>query len=275
VLSLIDTTARKKVEDLKDSFIGMVSHELRTPLTVINGCLSTVLTEWARLSSGEAQQLLQDATLESESLSHLVENLLELSRFQAQQLALYPEPTHVKTLVRETLSKVKRQAPSHQFITSIPDGLQLINADPLRIERILYNLLDNAAKYSPPGSQIKVSARAEPECLIIAVSDRGKGLSPSEQARIFSPFQRLENNRPDRARGAGLGLVVCQRLVEAHGGKIWVESKKGKGSTFYFTLPYRKGTDVGKISFGCCQPAKTRHFKTEHCGLIKSSEEAL
>jgi PAS domain S-box-containing protein len=244
VLSLIDTTARKKVEDLKDSFIGMVSHELHTPLTVINGCLSTVLTEWERLPSGEVQQLLRDAVLESEYLSHLIENLLELSRFQAQQLTLYTEPTDVKILVKDTFTKVKRQAPSHQFITFIPDGLQLINADPLRIERILYNLLENAAKYSPPGSQIKVSVRAEPECLVIGVNDQGAGLSPSEQARIFSPFQRLEKSRPDRARGAGLGLMVCSRLVEAHSGKIWVESKKGKGSTFYFSLPYREGTNV-------------------------------
>jgi len=237
--SFVDITERKKLEQLKDEFIGLVSHELRTPLTVINGCLSTVLTEWERLPSGEAQQLLRDAVLESESMSHLVENLLELSRFQAQKLALYPEPTDIKTLVRETLAKVKRQAPLHQFVTSIPDGLQLVSADPLRIERILYNLLENAAKYSPPGSRIKVSARAEPERLVIGVHDQGGGLSPSEQARIFSPFQRLENSRPDRARGAGLGLVVCQRLVEAHGGKIWVKSKKGKGSTFYFTLPLR------------------------------------
>jgi PAS domain S-box-containing protein len=237
--SFVDITERKKLEQLKDEFIGLVSHELRTPLTVINGCLSTVLTEWERLPSGEAQQLLRDAVLESESMSHLVENLLELSRFQAQQLALYPEPTDIKTLVRETLAKVKRQAPSHQCVTSIPDGLQLVSADPLRVERILYNLLDNAAKYSPPGSQIKVSARAEPQRLVIGVHDQGRGLSPSEQARIFGPFQRLENIRPDRARGAGLGLVVCQRLVEAHGGKIWVKSKKGKGSTFYFTLPLR------------------------------------
>jgi len=174
--------------------------------------------------------------------------MLELSRAQAQQLALYSEPTDVKTLVRETLSKIKRQARSHQFTTSIPNGLQLMNADPLRIERVLYNLLDNAAKYSPPGSQIKVSVKAEPERLVIGVHDRGRGLSKSEQAKLFSPFQRLENNRPDRARGAGLGLMVCRRLVEAHGGEIWVESKRGKGSTFFFTLPYRKSMDVRKTS---------------------------
>jgi len=246
--SFVDITERKKLEQLKDEFIGLVSHELRTPLTVIGGCLSTLITEWNRLSPSEVQQLLKDALLESESLSHLIENLLELSRAQAQQLSLYSEPTDVKTLVKEALSKIKRQAPSHRFVTSFPDKLQLINADPLRIERILYNLLDNAAKYSPPGSQIKVSVNEETEHLVIGVSDRGKGLSSSEQARIFGPFQRLENKRPDQARGAGLGLMVCRRLVEAHGGEIWVESKKGRGSTFFFSLPRRKGTDAARVS---------------------------
>jgi len=246
--SFVDITERKKLEQLKDEFIGLVSHELRTPLTVIGGCLSTLLTEWNRLSPSEVQQLLKDALLESESLSHLIENLLELSRAQAQQLTLYSEMIDIKSLVRETLHKIKRQAPSHRFVTSVPSEPMLMNADPLRIERILYNLLDNSAKYSPPGSQIKVSANAEPERLVIGVSDHGKGLSSSEQARIFGPFQRLENNRPDQARGAGLGLMVCRRLVEAHGGEIWVESKKGKGSTFFFSLPRRKGTDAGRVS---------------------------
>jgi PAS domain S-box-containing protein len=246
--SFVDITERKKLDQLKDEFIGLVSHELRTPLTVISGCLSTLITEWDRLSSGEVQQLFKDALLESESLSHLIENLLELSRAQAQQLSLYSEPTDVKTLVKETLRKIKRQAPSHRFVTSIPDNLPSIDGDPLRIERILYNLLDNAAKYSPSGSQIKVSINTEPERLVIGVSDHGKGLSASEQDRIFGPFQRLEDKRPDQARGAGLGLMVCRRLVEAHGGKIWVESKKGRGSTFFFSLPRRKGTDAGKVS---------------------------
>jgi PAS domain S-box-containing protein len=246
--SFVDITERKRLDQLKDEFIGLVSHELRTPLTVIGGCLSTLLTEWNRLSPDEVQQLLKDALLESESLSHLIENLLELSRAQAQQLSLYSEPTNVKILVKDALSKIKRQAPLHRFVTSFPDKLQKINADPLRIERILYNLLDNAAKYSPPGSQIKVSINAEPERLVIGVSDHGEGLSSGERARIFGPFQRLENSRPDQARGAGLGLMVCRRLVEAHGGEIWVESKKGRGSTFFFSLPRRKGIDASRVS---------------------------
>jgi PAS domain S-box-containing protein len=237
--SFVDITERRKLDQLKDEFIGLVSHELRTPLTVISGSLSTVLTEWNRLSSSEVQQLLKDALLEGDSLSHLIENLLELSRAQAQQLALYLEPIDIRTVIRETLSKIKRQVTARRFVTSIPNVIQPINADPLRLGRILYNLLDNAAKYSPPGTQIKVAARAEPDHLVIGVSDKGRGLSASEQTRIFRPFQRLEKSRPDQARGAGLGLMVCKRLVEAHGGQIWVESKKGKGSTFFFSLPYR------------------------------------
>jgi PAS domain S-box-containing protein len=245
--SFVDITERKKIDQLKDEFIGLVSHELRTPLTVINGCLSTLLTEWDRLSPSEVQQLLKDALLESESLSHLMENLLELSRVQAQQLALYSELIDVRSLIRDTLTKIKRQDTAHRFVTFIPDKLPSIDGDPLRIERILYNLLDNAAKYSPSGSQIKILVNAEPDRLVIGVSDRGRGLSSGEQARIFGPFQRLENSRPDRARGAGLGLMVCRRLVEAHGGEVWVESKKGKGSTFFFSLPLRKGADTGMV----------------------------
>ena len=232
-----DITERKKLEQLKDEFIGLVSHELRTPLTVITGCLSTVLTEWARLPAEETQELLRDAVLESESLAHLVENLLELSRVQAQQLTLYPEPTSVKDLIISTVSRIKKQAPSHRFLTSISRGLTLVNADPLRIQRILYNLLENAAKYSQEGTRIRVSARAEPERLVISVSDQGRGLSESEQMQLFQPFHRLEDPGQSRVRGVGLGLLVCRRLVEAHGGEIWIKSQEGKGSTFYFSLP--------------------------------------
>ncbi|MBI4188812.1 MAG: MEDS domain-containing protein [Chloroflexi bacterium] len=237
-----DLTERKKLEQLKDEFIGLVSHELKTPLTVISGSLNTVISERDRLSEAEIQQLTQDAVLESESLSHLVENLLELSRFQAQKLALYTESINIKNIIRETVGKVKRQAPSHKFITSIPNALPPIKADPLRIERILYNLMENATKYSPSGTEIKISARVEPERVVISVSDQGRGLSRQEQAKLFSPFQRLEQSINSGISGAGLGLMVCRRLVEAHSGQIWVESKPGKGSTFSFALPYNNST---------------------------------
>jgi signal transduction histidine kinase len=108
----------------------------------------------------------------------------------------------------------------------------------LRLERILDNLLQNAVKYSPPGSQIRVFAKEEKEHVVIGISDQGNGIAPRDQARLFRPFQRLESSGLSGAKGIGLGLLVCRRLVEAHGGQIWVESEPGQGSTFFFTLPF-------------------------------------
>jgi PAS domain S-box-containing protein len=234
---IVDITEHKKLDQLKDDFIGLVSHELRSPLTVIMGAINTVLSEGDYLSEEETRQLLKDAALESETLSHLLGNLLELSRAQAERLVLHAEAIDVKRVVQEAIEGVQRQYSTHQFVVSVPPELPPVYADPLRLERILYNLLENAVKYSPRGEEIKVSVRPDREQLVIGVSDRGVGISPADQARLFAPFQRLEESRPGGTRGVGLGLLVCQRLVEAHGGRIWVESAPGRGSTFFFTLP--------------------------------------
>jgi signal transduction histidine kinase len=112
-----------------------------------------------------------------------------------------------------------------------------VNADEMRLERILFNLLQNAVKYSPHGGSITVSALLEGEHILVAVRDEGIGISKENQVRLFQPFQRLNDAHSGGVKGAGLGLLVCRRLVEAHGGKIWVESEHGKGSTFSFTVP--------------------------------------
>jgi len=143
-------------------------------------------------------------------------------------------------VIQEAIEGVKRQTSAHQFVVSSPQKLPPVYADPLRLERILYNLLENAVKYSPEGGEIKVTVRLAEEELVIGVSDRGVGISPADRARLFAPFQRLEESRPGGTRGVGLGLLVCQRLVEAHGGRIWVESRPGRGSTFFFTLPFNQ-----------------------------------
>jgi signal transduction histidine kinase len=232
-----DMTEHKKLDQLKDDFIGLVSHELRSPMTVITGAINTALTEAERLSPEETRQLLKDASLESELLSHLLGNLLELSRVQASRLVLHAEAIDIKRVIQDAVERIKRQSSTHQFVVKLPRKLPLVYADPLRLERILYNLLENAVKYSPQGGKIQVSAKPEGEYLVIGVSDQGVGISPADQDKLFAPFQRLEEFRPEAARGVGLGLLVCRRLVEAHGGRIWVESKPGYGSTFFFTLP--------------------------------------
>lgn len=237
VLSLTDTTNRKKLEQLKDDFIGFVSHELRSPLTVIIGAVNTALSEGERLSQEEKQQLLQDAAWEAESLSNILGNLLELSRAQADRLRLYTEPLSIDSVVQNVVERIRLRSSAHRFLIDLPKRLPQVYADQLRLERILYNLLENAIKYSPQGGDIRVFAKSEEGHLVVGVSDQGIGISHHDQMKLFEPFQQLGTPRLDEAKGVGLGLLVCLRLVEAHGGRIWVESQPGQGSSFFFTVP--------------------------------------
>jgi signal transduction histidine kinase len=136
---------------------------------------------------------------------------------------------------------LKRQGISRQFSTDIPEELPEVEADPVRVERILFNLMENATKYSPEDSKITVSSRTEEGFIVTNIIDQGLGISPDDQTKIFELFRQLETTQR-RTRGAGLGLVVCKRLVEAQGGWIKVDSELGKGSTFSFALPKHRMT---------------------------------
>ncbi|HXZ94750.1 MAG TPA: ATP-binding protein, partial [Dehalococcoidia bacterium] len=232
-----DITERKDLEKLKDEFVGLVSHELRSPLTVVTGGINTALSEWPRLSERDKRQLLKDAALEADSLSRILDNLLDLSRAQAGKLSLYPELVDMNKLVRETVKKIKLASPGYRISVHLPQKLSPVRADRVRVQLILYNLLHNAVKYSPDRSKIEAFAVQGEQYLTVCVRDQGTGISQSDQAMLFQPFQRLANDGPDTAKGTGLGLLVSRRLVEAHGGHIWVESEPGHGSSFYFTLP--------------------------------------
>ena len=231
VMYLRDITERKR--------IGLVSHELRSPLTVIIGAINTALTERDHLTPEELRRLLEDASIEADSLSHLLGNLVELSRAQAHRLLLYPDPFDVRRLTEQVIERLKDSSPEHPIEVDFPADFPPLKADPLRVERILYNLLENATKYSRPGSRVRVSGKIDRNMAVIGVSDEGPGISPNDHLRLFQPFSRLHESMSQGKAGTGLGLLVCQRLVEAHGGTIWVESERGKGSTFYFTLPIR------------------------------------
>jgi len=228
-----DITERKRAEQMKDEFIGLVSHELRTPMTVITGSLRTAMSE--HISSEDKETLIQNAIEGADSLSAILENLLELSRYQAGRLQLHTEAVNIPDAARGVIERLKPRAEDHKFLVEFPDDLPIVKADPIRVERILYNLLENAVKYSPETSVIRVFARKEKRMVVTGVADKGIGISREDQRRIFELFERL--GRGSRAQGLGLGLVVCKRLVEAQGGQLRVESEPEKGSTFYFTLP--------------------------------------
>ena len=227
----------KKIDQLKDEFIGLVSHELRTPLTVVLGALSTIMTEGDKLSQQESKQLIQDAYWEAELLSDLLANLLELARAQANRLLIAEEPVDIKETVETVVNKMKQKMISREIKIDCNKSI-IVLADRVRVQRILHNLLDNAIKYSAQRSKIEIIARTNSSEVLIGIRDEGVGISQENQGKLFEIFQRLQYQNSETA-GTGLGLVVCKRLVEAHGGRIWVESQIGHGSTFYFTLPFR------------------------------------
>ena len=229
-----DITEHKVVEKMKDEFISLVSHELRTPLTVIIGSLRTAMSEG--ISPQEMRELIENAVSGAASLAVILENMLELSRYQVGRLQLQAEPVSIRGTAQSVIDKLKGQGASQRFLTDFPGDLPPIEADPVRVERVLYNLLENAVKYSPEQSDIKVFARIEKDFVITGVTDQGEGISPNDQDKLFQLFQQLETG--SRAtRGVGLGLVVCKRLAEAQGGWIKVDSVLGRGSTFSFALP--------------------------------------
>ncbi|MHB0868751.1 MAG: ATP-binding protein [Chloroflexota bacterium] len=232
-----DITKAKEAEQLKDEFVSLVSHELRTPLTSIKGAARTLLRHYATLDEGTRQELLRDVDEESDRLYRLVENLLDFSRAEAGVLRLTTEPVQVEKLAARVVAEVGARASGHRFTLAFPSFLPLAEADPLRLEQVLRNLLDNAVKYSPRGGEVLVSGAVSEGMLTVVVEDHGIGISAQDRKRVFDRFQRASDARVGQTGGVGLGLAICRRLVEAHGGRIWVESEQGRGSTFVFTLP--------------------------------------
>ncbi len=228
---------RTKTDRMKDEFISLVSHELRTPLTIVTGSLQTAMTEG--IAQDELRELVKNAAQGADSLAATLENMLELSRHQAGRLDLRSEPISISDVVESVIEKLKNQGAAHRFSKDFPSDLPLAGADPLRVERILYNLLENATKYSPKDTCIRVFARKKNDFVVTSVADQGAGISPEHHDRLFGLFERLEN-QSYHTRGVGLGLVVCKRLVEAQGGWIKVDSDLGQGSTFSFALPVFK-----------------------------------
>jgi signal transduction histidine kinase len=188
------------------------------------------------ISPDEARELLDNAIQGADSLEIILENMLELSRDQVGRLYLRTEQVSISGLVESVIHKLEGQGATQRFLVEFPDDLPTVKADSVRMERILYNLLENASKYSPEQSEIKVYARKEGDFVVTRVTDQGVGISPENQDKIFGLFERLETVSQSTT-GVGLGLVVCKRLVEAQGGWIKVESELGKGSTFSFALP--------------------------------------
>lgn len=233
-----ETTALRETNRLKDEFVSMISHELRTPLASIKGYSHTMLTDtdghWDDQTRREFLTIISE---ESDKLAELVENLLEMSRIERGSLPITLEPLLLWRFCKEVVNRLGTHHPDMKFVCDLNHDLPVVLADPRRVEQVLVNLLQNAAKYS--GAD-KVEVRGSHDGgthVLIEIEDNGIGISPDHLPHLFDKFYRVGADQGDKGSGTGLGLAIVKALVEAQGGKVWVESKPGEGATFYFTLP--------------------------------------
>jgi len=227
----------KALNKFKTDLLSTVSHELRTPLSIIKG-YSTLLLDYDQdLSPEEKQEYLRSTDSATDRLSELVDRLLDMSRLEAGLLTLTKEPTSILQLIKKAVSEGQLRAPKHKISSSTGQRLPRPIVDSRRIRQVLDNLIDNACKYSPEGTEITVSARRTGKKLVISVSDQGIGIPAGELPRVFDRMYRIEQRLSSLTQGMGLGLAICKGLVEAHKGQIWMESGEGKGTTCFFTLP--------------------------------------
>lgn len=225
---------RIETERLRSSLLSSVSHDLRTPLAAITGAISTLLESGERVDAAAREELLESVRDEAERLNRLVENLLEMTRLQSGALRLRKEWHPVEEVIGAALGRLSKRLAGRQISTRVPPNLPLVAVDEVLIGQVLINLLDNALKYTPPGSLIEIIATATDEAVTVEVADRGPGLPPGEERRVFDRFYRGEQAA---GRGAGLGLAICHGIIRAHGGRIWAQNLPGGGVAFLFTLP--------------------------------------
>ncbi len=236
-LLLHDITADRELDRMRASLVSTVSHELRTPLASIKGYATTLLAEdvqWDRKSQNEFLKIISD---ESDRLSELVNNILDLSRLDAGALRLELLECNIEETIRRAARRVRIN--EARFEVRVEAGLPPLYADALRLESILRNLIENAVKYGGEETAIRVEVQNANGDILFRVSDDGPGIPPEESAHIFESFYRVDNSLTRSAGGAGLGLAICQGLVHAHGGRIWVESQE-HGACIAFSIPANK-----------------------------------
>lgn len=227
--------AQRELARMQDEFISTISHELRTPLGFIKGYVTTLLrqdTDWDNEAQKEFLRIIDD---EADRLRDLIDNLLDSSRLETGTLSMTLDPVRIEQVIRDVTSRTRSMYPDIQLKVEQDEGLPLVEIDATRIAQVLDNLLSNAYKYAPE-SDVTVRVTRHDERLLIEVEDNGPGIPTEHTSHLFERFYRVPQNSSG-ARGTGLGLYICRKIIEAHGGEVGVESTVGVGSRFYFTLP--------------------------------------
>jgi two-component system sensor histidine kinase VicK len=231
---------------MKSDFVATVSHELRTPLTSIYGFAETLMRSDVDFSDAERATFLGYIASESERLIRIVDDLLNIARLEAGTLTVTVTSADVGEVAQEVVARVgEHSSDGHRFAVEVERGSLFVRADREKLGQILHNLVDNAVKYSPDGGTIRIAARRRTDTAEISVSDQGIGIARSEQQRLFTKFFRAERIARSGLQGTGLGLFLARGLLAAMGGRIWVESQEGEGSSFTFELPLAQARPSG------------------------------
>lgn len=232
-----EARALYEADRLRSHFISSVSHELRTPLTLIKGYSTSLLRQdvtWDEQSQREFLQIVDEKT---DELRDLIDKLLQSAKLEAGALKLEKEPVLIPRLARKVVEDTPTRSDKYKLTLDFPTSFPVVDADLRCLEQVLRNLVQNAVKYSPDGGEIVIAGLAGEAEVLVSVKDHGVGIAPEHVDKVFDRFYRISSQKVRSTPGSGLGLSIAKGHVEAHGGRIWLESTVGKGSTFFFTLP--------------------------------------
>ena len=237
VVTFTDITILHELQEQREDMLRTVSHDLRSPLAVILG-QAELLARWLEQAglTGRERRGARTIITNAQRMDSMIQDLVDAARQGAGQLRLTREPVDLRTFASDLITRKAGVLQAERIRIEAPAGLPPVSADPARLERILVNLLTNALKYSAPSTEVTIRLSRHNSEIVTSVIDRGRGIPPEELPRLFQRYFRTQAGR-ERPEGLGLGLYITKTLVEAHGGRIWVESELGKGSTFSFSLP--------------------------------------
>jgi signal transduction histidine kinase len=226
----------------KSEFLANMSHELRTPLNAIIGFSEVLLERLFGELNAKQDDYLKDIHSSGKHLLQLINDILDLSKVEAGRMELEPSPFDLPTAIANAMTLIRERAQKHEIalVQEVGEGLGEVVADERKFKQILLNLLSNAVKFTPDGGCIEVKARRDGDNVVVAVHDTGIGIAPEDQEAVFEEFRQVGRNYTNKQEGTGLGLALTRKFVELHGGRIWLESEPGKGSTFTFTIPARR-----------------------------------
>jgi PAS domain S-box-containing protein len=238
VVVIREISRRKRLDRARSDLISTVSHEIRSPLTSVKGFTSTLLAKWDRFTDEQKKVMLATINYDADRVTRLLGDLLDVSRLEAGRLELKRQEVDVVALATDAVMRLRLNADHHTLEVAFPDRFPRVTADPNRIEQVLMNLIENALKYAKSGN-ILVSGADDAETVTVRVTDQGEGIPSDHLPHIFTKFYRRGSG--ERRSGTGLGLYICQGIIEAHGGKLAVEKSDETGTVFTFTLPKDEG----------------------------------